>query len=315
MNSLEKSILKTVAFGDIFNYPLTPTEIYKWLFKPEKINGKYPSLFIIKNSLENSDILKEKLSNREAFYYLKGRRSIIYIRKQNNNLAESKFSKIISLVKIYRFIPFVRMIAVCNSLAISNANENSDIDLFIIAKKDKIWLARFFTIIFVKFFDLRPKGDNNKDTFCLSFFIDEDYLNIKSITINNNDIYLPHWIQQLVPIYNPDYLYEKFMKANEWYKEYLPNGYNNEFVYEVKETYLSRFYNIIISSLFSIPFISYYLHNILRKIQILIIDRNLKSLVNLNTKVIVNNQMLKFHDNDRRDIFFKQWKERLSKLI
>ena len=41
----------------------------------------------------------------------------------------------------------------------------------------------------------------------------------------------------------------------------------------------------------------------------------LKSLVNLNTKVIVNNQMLKFHDNDRRDIFFKQWKERLSKLI
>ena len=315
MNNLEKSILKTIAFGDIFNYPLTTTEIYKWLFKPEKIKGQYPSLLAIRNTLNNSEIIKEKISQKEGFYYLKGRRNTIYLRKQNNNLAESKFSRIVSLIKIYRFIPFVRMIAVCNSLAISNANENSDIDLFIIAKKDKIWLARFFTVILVKFFDLRPREDKSKDTFCLSFFIDEDYLNIKNIILNNNDIYLPHWIQQLIPIYNPDYLYEKFMKANEWYKEYLPNGYNNEFVYEVKETYLSRFYNIIISSLFSIPFISYYLHNILRKIQILIIDRNLKSLVNLNTKVIVNNQMLKFHDNDRRDIFFKQWKERLSKLI
>ena len=315
MNNLEKSILKTIAFGDIFNYPLTTTEIYKWLFKPEKIKGQYPSLFAIRNTLKNSEIIKEKISQKEGFYYMKGRRSIIYLRKQNNNLAESKFSRIVSLIKIYRFIPFVRMIAVCNSLAISNANENSDIDLFIIAKKDKIWLARFFTVILVKFFDLRPRKDKSKDTFCLSFFIDEDYLNIKNIILNNNDIYLPHWIQQLVPIYNPDYLYEKFMKANEWYKEYLPNGYNNEFVYEVKETYLSRFYNIIISSFFSIPFISYYLHNILRKIQILIIDRNLKSLVNLNTKVIVNNQMLKFHDNDRREIFYKKWKERVNKII
>ena len=315
MNNLEKSILKTIVFFDIFNYPLTVTEIYKWLFKPAKIKGKYPSLFQIRKTLKESKTILEKLSQKEGFYYLKGRGSIIYLRKQNNNLAESKFSRIVSLVKIYRFIPFVRMIAVCNSLAISNANENSDIDLFIITKKNKIWLARFFTVILVKFFDLRPRENKSKDTFCLSFFIDEDYLNINNIMINNNDIYLPHWIQQLMPIYNPDYLYEKFMKANDWYKKYLPNGYNNEFMAEVKETYLSRFYNIIINALFSIPFISQYVHNILRKIQILIISHNLKSLVNLNTKVIVNNQMLKFHDNDRREIFFKQWKEKLNKLL
>ncbi len=315
MNNLEKSILKTIVFADIFNYPLTITEVYKWLYKPTKIKGKYPSLFLIRKTLKESKIISEKLSQREGFYYLKGRRNIIYLRKQNNNLAESKFSRIVSLIKIYRFIPFVRMIAICNSLAISNANENSDIDLFIITKKNKIWLARFFTVILVKFFDLRPREDKSKDTFCLSFFIDEDYLNIKNIMINHHDIYLPHWIQQLMPIYNPDYLYEKFMKANNWYKEYLPNGYNNEFVHEVKETYFSRFYNIIINALFSIPFISYYIHGLLRKIQILIIGHNLKALVNLNTKVIVNNQMLKFHDNDRREMFFKQWKEKLNNLL
>ena len=316
MNDLEKNIIKTIAFSDIFNYPLTPTEIYKWLFKPKKINGKYPSLFDIKKILDTSNELRKKISNIEGFYYLKGRRSIIYLRKQNNNLAEYKFSKTINLIKIYKFIPFVRMIAVCNSLAISNANENSDIDLFIISKKNKIWLARFFTIILVKFFDLRPKENNNEDTFCLSFFIDEDHLNIKNTMFSQNDIYFPHWIQQLIPIYNPDYLYEKFMKVNEWYKEYLPNGYNNSFVNEVKETYFSRFISTIFYHIIcSIPILSYHLYGLLRKMQILIIDHNLKSLVNLNTKVIVNNQMLKFHDNDRREIFYKKWKERVNKII
>jgi len=105
------------------------------------------------------------------------------------------------------------------------------------------------------------------------------------------------------------------MKVNEWYKDYLPNGYNNEFVHEVKETYFTRFINIIIYFIFSIPIISYYIYGALRKIQILIIGRNLKSLVNLDTKVIVNNEMLKFHDNDRRELFYKKWKERLSNLI
>ena len=132
---------------------------------------------------------------------------------------------------------------------------------------------------------------------------------------SHHDVYTPHWIQQLIPIYNPDYLYEKFMKVNEWYKDYLPNGYNNEFVHEVKETYFTRFINIIIYFIFSIPIISYYIYGALRKIQILIIGRNLKSLVNLDTKVIVNNEMLKFHDNDRRELFYKKWKERLSNLI
>ncbi len=315
MNSLEKSILKTIAFADVFDYPLTLTEIYKWLFKPKKINGRYPSLFDIKKELENSKDLDKKLSGKEGFFYLKGRRSIVFLRKQNNNLAEAKYSRIVNLIKVYKYIPFVRMIAVCNSLAISNANENSDIDLFIITKKNKIWLARFFTVILVKFFDLRPSEEKSKDTFCLSFYIDEDHLNIKNIMFSHHDVYTPHWIQQLIPIYNPDYLYEKFMKVNEWYKDYLPNGYNNEFVHEVKETYFTRFINIIIYFIFSIPIISYYIYGALRKIQILIIGRNLKSLVNLDTKVIVNNEMLKFHDNDRRELFYKKWKERLSNLI
>jgi len=225
MNDLEKSILKTLAFFEVFSYPLTVSEIWKWLYKPQQ---DY-KLSDVKEALESSDVLKEKLDTQEGFYYIKGRDHIYLKRKHNNNLAERKFRKVVYLAKIYRFIPFVKMMAVCNSLGYSNANEKSDIDLFIITKQGTIWLARFFTILIVKFLHMRPKEDTKKDTFCLSFFVDERYLDIENSRMGTNDIYYPYWVSNLIPVYNPYHLYQKFLAANLWHKDYLPNTYPNQF--------------------------------------------------------------------------------------
>ena len=148
MTNIEKSIIQTLAFFDIFSYPLTESEIWKWLYKP----GKKVALSEIKNVLEDSEFLTDKVSKVEGFYSLKDRENTCYRRKQNNNVAEHKYRRAIRLAKLYRFIPFIRMMAVCNSLAISNAKEDSDIDFFIITKKNKIWLARFFSVLFIKIF-------------------------------------------------------------------------------------------------------------------------------------------------------------------
>lgn len=310
MNDLEKSILKTLAFFDVFSYPLTASEILKWLYKPQQ---KY-LLSDIKAILKTSQVLKKELVSKEGFYSFKGRDHIYLRRKQNNNLAERKFCRVVYLARVYRFIPFVRMMAVCNSLGYSNASEKSDIDLFIISRRKTIWLARFFTTLIVKFLYLRPKEDSKKDTFCLSFFIDEKHLDIESSRMGNEDIYYPYWISNLVPVYNPDGLYEKFLKANHWYKKYLPNTYPNQFSKEVKATILSNLFNHVASFIFNPPFIRRWSYNFYRRLQIRIIDKNLKALINIDTRVIVNEQMLKFYSNDNREFFAKQWKERVRKL-
>ena len=162
MTNLDNSILKTLIFFDIFDYPLTVTELWKWLYRP----GEKYSLSQVKHALVNSPDLIGKIDSAEGFYSLKGRVHNFFRSKQNNNLAERKFSKAVRLAKFYRFIPFVRMMAVVNSLAYSNAKENSDIDFFIITSKNKIWLARFFTILFVRTFGLRHKKESNRDAFC-----------------------------------------------------------------------------------------------------------------------------------------------------
>jgi len=311
MNDLDKSILKTLAFFDVFSYPLTAEEIFKWLYKP---NNKY-SLLNVKDTLKNSKDLKEKISLTEAFYSLKASEHTAYIRKKNNNIAERKFYKAIRLIKIYRLVPFVRMVAVCNTLAYSNAREGSDIDLFIITRRGKIWLARFFTILLVKFLGKRPNEEDHTDAFCLSFFIDEDHLNIEKINIHGKDIYTPYWVAQLMPIYDPDGLYGKFIKENKWYRKYLPNAYANQFSKQVVETKVCRVLEKVFTFVFSPPGLSHWFDPLYRRFQYAIIDHNLKSLVNVDTRVIVNERMLKFHDNDRREIFYKKWRERIYKIL
>ena len=58
--------------------------------------------------------------------------------------------------------------------------------------------------------------------------------------INNNDIYLPHWIQQLMPIYNPDYLYEKFMKADHGWRIATYSIYNDKLKIKIKLIYVKE---------------------------------------------------------------------------
>ncbi|MCD4761146.1 hypothetical protein K8R42_04570 [bacterium] len=311
MTNTEKSIIQTLAFFDVFDYPLTLTEIWKWLYRP----GEKISLSKVKEVITDSKFLKGKLSFSEGFYSLKGKEHIYLKRKHNNNLAERKFRRAIHLVKVYRFIPFVRMIAVCNTLAYSNANENSDIDFFIITKKGTIWLARFFTILLVNIFGLRPKGEKKRDTFCLSFFVDENHLDIQRSMLNKNDIYYPYWVSQMMPIYNPDGLYEKFLKMNKWHRDYLPNSYANNFSKEVKETPASRFCSRIFRVIVSPPFFNRALYGFYRRLQVRIIDRNLRSLINVDTRVIVNEEMLKFYPNDNRELFYKKWREKVHSLL
>lgn len=308
---LEKSIIKTIAYFDVFNFPLTTLEIWKWLYRPRE---RY-TLQQVRESLDSSSWLKEHLILQEGFFALKNRGHIYLLRKQNNNWAERKFQKTILMVKIFRYLPFVRMVAVCNNLSYSNSRDASDIDLFVISRKNQIWLARFFCLLILKILALRPSDDNRRDKFCLSFFIDESALNLRNIMLGQHDIHFIYWFSQFLPVYDPDQLYDKLLQANTWTRDYLPNAYANDFVKKVEPTFSSLLFGRILSFLVQPPIIAHWLYNQARLFQIKIIDRNMQAMVNIDTRVIINEQMLKFHSNDRRDQYFHEWRDLVKKLL
>jgi len=125
----------------------------------------------------------------------------------------------------FSFFPSIRMVALCNSRAMDTHSENSDIDLFVVAKPGQIWTARFVMICITAILGIRiqnPHGlkkgskeyiQRTKNKFCLSFFITEDAMNLESIRIEN-DLYLDAWTQALVPLINKDKTLERFSAAN-----------------------------------------------------------------------------------------------------
>jgi len=219
-----KDYLPTIAYFDIFDYPLTRQEMEKWMIDPKVTQQVMGS--------ETTDFCRDVscIENLDGFFYLKGREELVFARKKRYLIAEKKYRRALRFARIFRLLPSVRMVAVCNTLAFSNAKDESDIDFFIITKPGKIWLTRFWLQSMLALLGIRPHdhGVSIKDALCLSFFITSDNLSLAGIRLEENDVYLALWISQLVPVYDPDNLYEKLWQENQWVKKVLPNTYFNQ---------------------------------------------------------------------------------------
>ncbi len=308
---LERSIIKTLVYFDLLDYPLTATEVWKWLYRPE-VPDDARTLFHVSDSLENSTRLQELVSRREGFYCLRGREDLIPERKRRNNRVDRQLRKTCRVVKLLRLFPSIRMIAIASSLSFGNVKETSDIDLFIVTKKNQIWMTRLFAAGSLKLLRQRPQPMPLPDRFCLSFFVSEDALNVEKAAFGSDDIVFQYYVQSFIPIYDPDGLYARFLKENAWYAKYLPNAYFEQgFLCEVGRpqwlVWWHRFFESISYPFFHGPLSDWYCN-----LQLKILPDRLKSIANIDSRVIISDQMLKFHDKDNRQELRHKWQERLA---
>ncbi len=298
--NIKKSILKTIVFFDLFDYPLTQFEIWKYI----KLKT---SLFSVMNILNNAkfSIINEK----NGFYFLNGRKNIIKTRMERNDYACDKLKKANKIAKIFRNIPAIKMISVSNIIGALNLREGSDIDLFIIVDKNKIWRTRFLCVIILELLNLRPSPGNEKDKICLSFFLCTNNLDVKNLRLED-DIYFNYWIINLVPIYNINYTYEKFISTNNWIKDEFPNW---KMVKSGHRYFTEKGSNFLIK--FFLFFLGLPGEFFLKKIQIWKFAKIIKDNMNRDTRVVVNDDILKLHVTDRRKKYKRKFIEKLYEVF
>lgn len=304
LNNIEKAIFRTIVYYDIFDYPLTIMEIWQWLFKYKC------KLSDIVFCLNNSENLKRYLETRNGFYFLKGRKELLITRKLRRDYSVDKWRKVLKGVKFLRFIPFIKMIALCNSIGHFNIKENGDIDLFIVIKDKYLWLTRFLITVCTQLLGIRRHGKKIKDRLCLSFYITDKQLGLEGLTYKN-DIYFYYWLIHLIPVFDNG-VYKKFFKANNWVKEYIPQVVEWEPVnnWIIKDTKFSKFIRVFKEKLFN-NFFGRFLNLALKKIQLFKMSKNKHSKAQEdNTDVVISDGVLKFHETDTRkyykNIFFKK---------
>ncbi|MBL7022418.1 hypothetical protein ISR92_03820 [Patescibacteria group bacterium] len=304
---LQNNILNTIKYFDIFAYPLTSWECYHWLYGNSEPVEYEDFIKELDRMVEDKELMK-----LDGFYFLPGREKNIQTRQRRYLLAQLKYNIAVRAVKIIRSLPYIKYIAVCNSLAYNNASEGSDIDLFVIAEAGKLWRARFVAATLMQLLRWRPTEKVSKDKICLSFLIADDGLDIEAMAIEN-DIYLKYWLVQLVPLYDPSNLQEKLMKANDnWLRKDLPNYlvYRTNDFRKVQDGYISKTIKFILESILRPKFVEI----LLRRFQFAILSNDLKTIANKDTRVVMNDKILKFHVLDRREMYRDKYLKRTKNV-
>jgi len=139
--SVEQRILAVLAYFDVFDLALSAEEISS-LMLGEKVGTEDVASGLKK--------MAGQVESEGILYALKGRGDLFQLRERKSKKAEILKEKVRKYFWLYRCVPFVRGVAVCNYLSLGAVDEDSDIDLLVITAPGRIFLARVFLTIWMK---------------------------------------------------------------------------------------------------------------------------------------------------------------------
>jgi len=283
--NLKQAIAATLVYFDIFDYPLTMDEIARWL--PSSISFTRGRLLKLTKEL----VQKRFLAQKEGFYFLPGRGEIVLKRRKNQEASGPKLKIAQKAARILIKMPGVLLVGLTGNLALGDAQVGDDIDFLIITQRDKIWTARFLTVLLLEILGRRrrPKSKRIKDKICLNLFLDEAYLHFGR---NRQDLYTAHEVLQMRPLAGKGNIYQRFLKANVWAKDFLPNAFREKM--EMHKQNLEIFPKKCRSE-------GNFIEKVLASLQLWYMKRR-------QTTEQVKKGQLFFHPKDRRGMIMKQYR-------
>ena len=208
--TLLNDIIKTIAYFDIFNYPLTGEQVYNFL----------PRNSITLEELEtvlDKMVRENRLALCDGFYTLRlSDQHIAAERKENEQRA-------LRLTKYARFVtqglkrfPFVRGVFITGSLSKNVATKGSDIDFLIVTAERRLWICKTILTLFRKIFLM---GSNKY--FCTNLYVAE-----KHYAFSERNIFFAVELVTTKVAWNTA-AFKEYVEANGWTKEFLPNLRND----------------------------------------------------------------------------------------
>lgn len=313
LNPLATAILRTLAYFDVFDYPLTIDQLWRWLY-PAAGRKLAVTVADVERELEKPE-LKEKVGRQGRYIFLAGRNSIVSIREQRFTFGHKKWRRVLSAARFLELVPFIRLVAVANTLAIDNAREESDMDFLIVTAPHRIWLTRLAVTGIISMLGYRRHGTKIKDHICLSFYVTTKALDFAPLRLQPDDPHFTFWTSQIVPLIDDRETYKKYQAANTWVTESLPNAWPWDGASRLLKPNKSlRGIKTFFETAFNQP-IGDVLEGMARDQQLKKMEKNTTSKAKEGTtEVVISDDVLKFHEDDRRARYNQDFTEKLRQV-
>ncbi|MBN2585042.1 hypothetical protein JXA59_00095 [Patescibacteria group bacterium] len=297
MDELKKSVLVPIIFFSWFRFPLKLKELRRYLWQNElseeelkKVIRLLPGINYEQDLIWYGEIADERLSKAE--------------------LANSFWQKTRRYRWLFANVPFLREVFVTNTLAYDNVKQGSDIDLLIIGKSGRLWTCRAILLLSLNLLRLRVRGVDKHGKFSPELWLGDSTLDLRSIALDN-DYYLSFWLADVTQIW-PGNEPKKLWQANPWLKQHLPIAWRSPRAKDwpaIRPSYGCKLIERWLSGRYGDR-----LEQRLKLAQQKIIHKNLLRL-GVNPSVVIEDNVIKLHFNDRRSAVRDAIEGALSEIL
>jgi hypothetical protein len=294
--------LAGLAFFDVFAWPLTLVEQWRWQYGWP---GKSTPL---RGCLADPPAVIDEAFGLRSLTAGQASRTR---RWQRYRLAERKFRRARWFAWWASRLPTVRLVAVGNSLAWSSAADDSDIDLFVVTRPGTLWATRLLLGAPLKLLGLRPTPNQQRDRLCLSFMVSEAQLDLAGLRLGSEDVYFAFWLAALVPLYDADQVMRRLWQANRRILNRLPAAFPRR-VAERRQVKAGRWPRSIAAE--ALVALSRTAERPSRWLQERLFPSRIRELANRDSRVVITDHVLKFHVDDRRQLFREGYEKRIQEL-
>jgi len=293
LEAITNAILRTLAFQATWNYAPTRLQLFQFLdFAGDNFDiSESEAYTIINKSLDNlitQGIIIEDNHRLALFKFV----NLIQSGKDNEIYFARKLRNAWRATRYIKALPWVRAVCLCNTTALGQSRDCSDLDFFIICRAGSIWRTRFFTTFPFKILNTRP-GERVVDPVCLSFFISDQALNLQQLSLDD-DPYLRYWFISLLPLTDDGVLTDLWEQNRELRRRH---PFAKQWI-ALKQSFLP---SAILSKK---PALSESIfERWLRQLQSIHFPQEIAQIANQDTRVVINNDVLKFHVTDNRKLF------------
>lgn len=200
--AIRDAVLKTLAYADLFDYPLRLEEIHQGLLACNA------SLEEVKQALQDWQQCGV-IEQSQRLFFVRGRRALVARREQRRQHTRQLLQKHGWLLRLVMQFPFVRSVSLSGAAAFENCKPADDIDLFVITSPRRLWSVYAALAVLLKLLGKRQ-------VICLNCLLDLEHLRIAE-----QDFFVAHQIAFLRSLSGHEQL-QKFQAVNPWVYAHLP---------------------------------------------------------------------------------------------